>query len=135
MQADERAYRRSNIAALTISILAITLPAIILPIRLATPHLLPVCYSITILGRPCPMCGLTRGIGSIIWGRFSKAIDFNLLSYAFFTIFLLEIVFRSYLLVAKPDSDRLSTIKAYDIRTHLCLFALYLLYAVYFHLV
>ena len=87
-----------------------------------------------ILNKPCPMCGLTRGIGSIVWGRFSEAFNYNILSFSFFSMFLLEIAFRLYVIFSRPGAEKLRTIKAYDAKTHIVLIALYLVYAAYFHI-
>ena len=79
------------------------------------------------------MCGLTRGMGSIVWGRLSEALNYNNLSLVFFAVFLAEIVFRSYVLFVKPDGRKISVIKSYDLKFHLVLGFLYLLYAAWFH--
>ena len=134
MQKEMQAYRRTNMVVATISMFSILLPALILPFRLAAPQLFPTCYSILILNRPCPMCGLTRGIGSIVWGRFGEAVNYNPLSPVFFSCFLLQIILRSYLIFSPLNENYMISIRKYDARIHLLLLGAYLIYALFFHI-
>ena len=91
----------------------------------------PACPSRTWFNRPCPLCGLTRGVGHAVRGRWSGACESNPLSPAVLVLMLGEILYRSLALVPRL-AVRLSRARRVDAAVHIVLAGLYLVYAAAF---
>jgi hypothetical protein len=111
--------------------IVVALGAVLLTSRFYYPEDSPVttlCNFKTLIGLPCPSCGLTRSFCSLAKGEFARAIHFNLLGPALFLSALL--LWVSALL---GIFGRYSAIKAalrllqnsVFIKTSLAIFALY----------
>jgi len=91
-----------------------------------------VCGSIRLFGRPCPMCGLTRGALAVVRGEFGQASAYNILTLPLSLLILVELLARGMIAAGTLRHDQLLRIIAVDRNVHTALFVLYLLYALVF---
>ena len=101
-------------------------------------HLLPECWrtcaSLRWFGRPCPLCGMTRGVFSAMHGDLATANSYNLFCLPALALALAEIVFRLFLLAKPPADAKLRLISAWDLRAHVLLGVGYAAYCLVFYL-
>jgi len=123
-------YKRTSAAVLILAIAGLTLPLFHPLLARLAP--LGQCASLTLFGKPCPMCGLTRGFYSIWHLDLSYATELNLLSLPLFAFFILEALFRAMVVLKIDRTPRLISLTSADARIHIALVAAYFLYAVIF---
>jgi len=122
------AYRNLNRA-----VLAVVCCALLVPLAGAWFHpmfyWLPACPSVSLFDRPCPLCGLTRGLGCLFRRRVAAACAYNPLSIPVLALLLAEIVWRipASLLTFPPRP--LAIIRRLDAGVHAAFLAGYLGYA------
>ena len=125
-------YRAINVAVLAIVIYGLCIPLILPLIRGVAPLVSGVCASQRIFGIPCPLCGLTRGIGALMRGDLSTAIAFNVLSIPALFLLVCELLYRLRAVCIRLPPDSISRIVRVDMWLHATLLAIYLFYAVAF---
>lgn len=88
------------------------------------------CASMQLFGRPCPMCGLTRGLHAVWQGNLTAASEFNPLSLAVFIFLIAEAGFRTFMLLASCRPAAWKSIARTDVLVHAALVSAYLGYAI-----
>ena len=126
-------YRRLNRTALGVIAFCLVLSFLLRLVGELIPWLPTRCASMAWLGRPCPLCGLTRGVGSLLCGRLGEAQAWNPLSLPLFAMLAAEVVGRIAALRRPPDGPALERITRIDLRMHVTLAVLYLLYCAWFY--
>jgi hypothetical protein len=96
----------------------------ILPLGLGT------CFSVRLLGQPCPMCGLTRGLHAVWQGNLTSARAFHPLSLSVFILLVTEGLFRIVLLTARFSPERWKQLARADFLVHAALGSAYFGYAI-----
>lgn len=129
------AYRTLNRALLGLVAYCLAVPFLWLHFGRFLPAALRQCASIRVFGRPCPMCGLTRGMYALMHGDPVAATAFNWLTVPAFCLVIAEGGLRLWLSFARLSGPRLETIRKWDGRIHQVLLAAYLAYAAVFYLV
>ena len=101
-------------------------------IREFLPDILTTCSFQSTFGKPCPLCGITRGLESLMRGDFTTASRLNLLSVPAGVILAIEMFYRGGALVAGFRREIPPWVIRWDVRTHLGLLAVYACYAALF---
>lgn len=127
-----QSYRNINRTLSFIMIYGLILPLIHRSLLKIVPCLFPECLSISLFRRPCPLCGLTRGIGELMRGNLTEACAYNILSLPATVLLLMELTYRVYASFAKFNSRNLNQAARLDVRLHLIMFAVYLVYSITF---
>ena len=96
----------------------------------ASPLDLGACFSMRFFGRPCPMCGLTRGLHAVWQGDLAAARTFHPLSLAVFVVLVAEVFFRLALLLARCTPRVWKSIARADVLMHAALASAYCGYAI-----
>ncbi|MHC4309325.1 MAG: DUF2752 domain-containing protein [Planctomycetota bacterium] len=92
------------------------------------PSVWGVCPYRELRGEPCPLCGMTRGVGAVLCGDFHRAVLLNPLS-TFVVLFILsEVIFRALLLCLNLSRRSGSLLVRTDIFAHLLLAAIFICY-------
>ncbi len=127
------AHRAVNISLLAGATYGLILPFLAQRLAILMPSLFGSCASLRIFGMPCPLCGLTRGIGAIIMrGDVIAATTLNVLSVPVLVLILCEVVYRIAALCVASSHHQLKRVVNTDCRVHLALLASYLVYAAAF---
>ena len=127
-----QSYRITNRIALVIVICGFVIPAS-LPLLMDMPAwLLPACPCRLFLGRPCPMCGLTHGLSALIRGNPAQACAYNILATPVFLLLVCEFIYRIFASFIKFKPSHLIIFSRMDLRVHLILLLLYLVYSFVF---
>lgn len=126
-------YKKLNQAVLIIVLAGLALPVVFVPISRFLP-VLATCPSIVIFHHPCPLCGITRGIYSLMHGNISKAQNFNILTIPVLCAMLAETVFRIFLISTNRKESILKVLAKFDLMAHVTAFAGYCAYAAWFFL-
>jgi hypothetical protein len=126
----ELAYKRLNVAVLVLLLGGLALPFLGPCVARVSP-VYPHCVSRALFNRPCPLCGLTRGVGQALRGRWSGACEANPLSPAVLVLMLGEAVYRMAALLPAL-SGRLAAARRVDLGVHVVLAVAYLLYSLWF---
>jgi hypothetical protein len=111
---------------------ALLLPWVFIELRPPVPLELDRCVSLRWLGRPCPLCGLTRGLHAIWHGDFTGATRLNPISVPVATLLLLELVVRVVFLRTGFAASASPRFRSLDFRVHMAIAAAYLVYALVF---
>jgi hypothetical protein len=127
-----RTYRTVNISLLAAALYGLTLPWLMPMLSAAIPSVFGSCASIRIFGMPCPLCGLTRGVGAVLHADIAAATLLNPLSVPVVLLILCEMGYRIAALFVAIPSHKLRVVVNADRRFHVALFAAYLVYAVAF---
>lgn len=92
------AYRSVNLVLLGLAAGGLVWPVLSLPLSRFVPGLW-VCPYLALFGRPCPLCGLTRGIAAVMRGDIESASACNPLTVWIFVFLVVELAFRSVVLI------------------------------------
>jgi hypothetical protein len=120
-------YKKTSTAVLILAIAGLTLPLLFPLISTARPF--TQCASLTLFNNPCPMCGLTRGFFSIWKLDLHAATEFNILSLPLFAAFLIQAVFRAWVVLKIDSKPQLLALAKPDMVLHMGLIAGYFVYA------
>lgn len=99
------------------------------------PGSLTTCASLRVLGRPCPLCGLTTGILAWFSGDWSRADSCHPFALIAAPAFVVQLLYRGILSFVHIPSTILSVLRRWDGRIHLAAAIVYLVYAVWFYAV
>ena len=126
-------YRRFNIILL-IALLLLG-PALVLApwIREHSGALYPACALETLVGRSCPMCGLTTGLRDLVTGNMHTSSG-HPLTYPAALIILLEIAGRALLCKRALSAEFVRRAARWDGRLHVVLLLLYITYCLAFYI-
>lgn len=127
-----QSYRNINRTLSFIMIYGLILPLIHRHLLKIAPCLFPECLSISLFRKPCPLCGLTRGIGELMRGNLTEACAYNILSLPVTVLLLMELIYRGYASFTKFNSRNLNQATRLDLRLHLIMLAVYLVYSLTF---
>jgi hypothetical protein len=117
---------------LGIVVTCLALPFLFAAAARIVPWLLPRCASLLIFGKPCPLCGLTRGLALLMQGHVSQAAGMNAMALPVLLLLLAELVLRSLVSFAPLAPERLARLSRIDLRVHLALLAAYIVYSIVF---
>jgi len=123
-------YKRTSAAVLIIATAGLTLP-LFYPL-LARLYPFGQCTSIVLFGKPCPMCGLTRGFYHIWHLNFTEASALNIISMPLFVFTVAEVIYRAFILTRIESRPSLLGLARPDAWIHAWLAAAYFVYAVLF---
>ena len=101
-------------------------PLIMLKLSPWLPAWLTTCSSIRFFGRPCPLCGITRGIDALLHGRIEEAATCNMLSLPVLILLVMELFYRMFASFIPVPERVLPFIIRWDRRLHVALVAGYL---------
>ncbi len=126
-------YKNANKILLGITIYCLLFPLFSGLFSGIAPWIFPKCLSIAIFNKPCPLCGLTRGIGEIvIHGNISSAGAYNILSMPVFIVLLCEFAYRIFASFHEFSPKNIEKITRMDLRLHIAMLCLYLVYSLTF---
>ena len=123
-------YRKTSTAVLILAVAGLTLPLLFPLISKAAPF--TQCASLTLFNNPCPMCGLTRGFFSIWKLDLQTATEFNILSLPLFALFVIQAIFRAWIVLTIDSKPQLLALAKPDWVLHIGLTAGYFVYALAF---
>lgn len=112
----------------------LALPFVYKVLSHSAPYLLPTCTAKVILGKPCPLCGMTRGLLALYTGHVQKATTLNPLVIPVAVLLALETTYRSTLWLGWKRWNLPSGLAGIDIGSHLVMFAAYVVYGLHFML-
>ena len=92
------------------------------------PRILTACRYRMLTGRPCPTCGLTRGMRAVQTGSLREANAWNPLALPLTALALLEVFYRFGILVARRRKIPHRALLIGDAGIHLLLFVAVVLY-------
>jgi hypothetical protein len=122
-------YRNVNVAGLCLALFGLALPAIRPLLIGALPERWMECASPRWFGRPCPLCGLTRGVGALLSGDTRAASEWNPLAIPVLAWLAAEIVYRVAMLAVERRRPIPRVVMRADLALHAVLAAAYLAYA------
>ena len=122
-------YRILNRVVLGIVIACLALPIPLTYLSRVAPGWMPVCASRLFFGKPCPLCGMTRALATLMTGDIHEAQSLNALALPFFFLLLLELAWRVHLSFLPIPADRYPRLARIDLYVHLAAIAAYLLYS------
>lgn len=128
-----RSYRNINRAVLGVVLYCMAQPVVLPLLGRVLPNALTTCGSVRLFGHPCPMCGLTRGLGEQIRGNCAAATQYNILTIPVLLLLLLETAYRTYASFAHFPANHLPKVTRIDRLTHLTLLAAYIAYSIIFY--
>lgn len=96
------------------------------------PPALRTCGSLRWFGRPCPMCGLTRGLGALLRGDPAQAQAWNPLAIPVFCLLVFELAYRSWAALKPLRPETRARVARLDGRLHAAAAIAYLAYAAVF---
>jgi hypothetical protein len=124
-------YRHVNMLALAVVCACAVAPQALMALRHRAPHVLPVCASQALFGRPCPLCGLTRGLAVLARGDAGAASRLNPLSVPVAGLMTAEILYRATaILCTGRIRRRVGLVVRVDAAFHVLLAALYIGYSI-----
>ena len=123
-------YRKTSTAVLVLAVAGLTLPLFFPLISKASQF--TQCASLSLFKNPCPMCGLTRGFFSIWKLDFHTATEFNILSLPLFAMFVIQAIFRAWIVLKIDSQPKLLALVKPDLLLHIGLTAGYFVYALAF---
>jgi hypothetical protein len=126
-------YRRLNRLIFLLLVSCLAAGWFFYAFRGVLPRVLTTCASLRVLGRPCPLCGLTRGLAAVLWGALPAARAWNPLAPAVAAALAGELLFRAVMAFRPVSSARLASVRRVDAGLHLVLGAAYLAYAAWFY--
>ncbi|MHC4088389.1 MAG: DUF2752 domain-containing protein [Planctomycetota bacterium] len=92
------------------------------------PSVWGVCPYRQLRGEPCPLCGMTRGVGAVLRGDFQRAVLLHPLSIFAVLFILSEVIFRALLLCLHLSRRSWSLLVRTDIFVHLLLAGIFICY-------
>lgn len=127
------AYRTLNRALLGLIGYCLAVPFLLLHAGSFLPAPMRQCASIRLFNRPCPLCGLTRGVDALMHGDIVSATHFHILSVPTLLFLLAEAIFRLVLACVKLQEPTAVRVRKWDGRIHLALLLAYLAYTAVFY--
>ncbi|MBN1557215.1 MAG: DUF2752 domain-containing protein [Lentisphaerae bacterium] len=124
-----RRYRAVSLAFLAFALYGAAQPLLLPLLHRVLPGALLTCASQRWFGRPCPLCGLTRGIGALLHGDPAAAHTWNPLSLPVAALLAAETLYRIAVLIATRRRDAPARLIRTDLRLHALLALAYLAYA------
>lgn len=124
-----RSYRQLSWTVLALSVAFLLMPWVLKPgILRHVPRVLWICRYRVLTGRPCPTCGLTRGMWAAQTGSFREAAACNPLAIPLTALALLEVFFRLRIIAAGRGRMPRRALLIGDAGVHLLLFVAVMLY-------
>jgi len=96
------------------------------------PLLVPRCSAQVLLGRACPLCGVTRGLGALSRGNLEQALALNPLVVPIAAFLVVELVCRVTMLTSHRARSHERSLARMDVIVHVALAAAYLGYSAAF---
>lgn len=116
-----RTYRIINWVALGLVLYLLLLPFLSPLFEKCFPSVWGVCVYRELSGQPCPLCGMTRAVGTVLRGDFHRAASLNPLSIFAVLFILSEVIFRALLLRLHISRRFWSLLVNMDILAHVLL--------------
>ena len=91
------------------------------------------CLSMSLLNRPCPLCGWSRGLDALLHGDAVTATAMNPLIVPAAVLVVINLVYRSIALFGHPPLSRWRWTRRVDGWGHLAAVAVYFGYAIVFY--
>lgn len=126
------AYRGANLAALGVALYGLALPFLMPLFERWAPLLVPRCSAQVLFNKPCPLCGVTRGLGALARGEMGQAVAWNPLVVPIAAFLALELAFRATMLLSKRAQIYERRLARPDLTIHAALAAAYLAYSAAF---
>jgi hypothetical protein len=96
----------------------LALPFLFPFIRQWIPQAVPVCAFRSLFDLPCPLCGLTRGLGALCRGDWIGALRWNALVVPLAILGPIEAGYRLFVVTTRPDQQRTEQLSRRDLRLH-----------------
>ena len=122
-------YRSVNRVALGFVLYCLALPLLLYHFRQYVPAPIRTCASLRVFGRPCPLCGLTRGLNALLQGNVRAAWSMTPLTFPVVLLAGLEVLYRGCALAVGFRQERLASIIRWDLRIHIGLAVCYFAYS------
>jgi hypothetical protein len=122
-------YRTVNRLGIAFALYGLAQPLVLPLLHRVLPEGWLVCASVRLFGRPCPLCGLTRGAGALLRGDWQTAQAYNALTLPLLVLLVLEVVVRGAFLLVERRYRLPPAVMRADLTLHGLLAALYLAYA------
>jgi len=126
-------YRWLNRVALGAVLYLLAQPLVFLKLGPFLPEWLTTCSSVRYFGRPCPLCGITRGLCALLHGRVGEASAYNILSLPVAALLGIELCYRLYASFGRLPERSPSFLARWDRRLHLALLAGFVAYSGWFY--
>lgn len=124
-----RSYWQLSWVVLALAVAFLLMPWVLIPGTLRhVPRVLWICRYRVLTGRPCPTCGLTRGMRAAQTGSLREAKAWNPLALPLTALALLETLYRLGILAAGRDRMPRRALLIGDAGIHLVLFLAVMLY-------
>jgi len=114
-------YRSGSAAVLGLVGMFILLPWITVGLQAAGGESLTVCRYKQLSGRPCPTCGMTRGIRAALAGRWQQAAEWNRLAPVAMLLGVVELLYRGIIVLWPAVARRMTQVCTADIILHAAL--------------
>lgn len=125
---ERRSYRIVNWVVLGFMLYLLSLPILSPLLVKCIPSVWGVCPYRELRGEPCPLCGMTRGVGAVLRGDFHRAVSLNSLSIFVVLFILSEVIFRVVLLCLHLNRRSRSLLVRADVFAHLLLAGIFICY-------
>jgi hypothetical protein len=122
-------YRRLNRTLFWLTLGLSILPLVMIPAAPYLPWPVSRCFSLRFLGRPCPMCGLTRGLYLLARSRLAEAGDCSPLAFPAAVLLGAELLYRAGAAAVQLPARYAAAVARADVVVHAGLAACYLVYA------
>jgi hypothetical protein len=123
------AYRTVNLLGIGLALYGLAQPVVLPLLHRVLPEGWLVCASVRLFGRPCPLCGLTRGAGALLRGNWQAAQAYNALTLPLLVLLVLEVAVRGVFLLVERRRPLPPDVMRADLTLHGLLAGLYLAYA------
>ena len=132
IQRSAHAYRDTNRALLLVLLFALGWSFLSLWLSRALPLPFTACVSQVWLHRPCPLCGMTRGLWALLHGQWQRALTLNPFTILAAAGIVMELGYR-VCGARSAQAARLVRFRRLDAWLHATLALGYLLYTVVFY--
>ncbi len=129
----DKSYRRLNLTVLVVLAYLVVTPLAALYVSRWTSGAVLLCASVRFLGRPCPLCGWTRGLDALLHGDLVAATAMNPLTVPAAVLLLGEVVYRALVLSRRIPGARWSRFRRVDLWGHVAVVVIYFGYTVAFY--
>jgi len=128
-----RSYALVNLIMLGLALYGLARPTLQLAVGKDGESVLPACPSLRLLNRPCPLCGVTRGLAAVMRGRPEESATWNVLSGPLFAVLILEVIGRTLIALGRPCPKTALWLARRDFIIHAALFAMLVAYTIAFN--